>query len=372
MSDPTGEGDDVDLVSALAGQFATDPVPESDEPADANFALGGGDGAIDQRLIDSMLGFTAGGFLPDGPDGVRALTQPPAVPHERLPVLETVFEHLVSLLRGNMRYLTSENVEVALDRMNTVRFGNYMTSIPLPAILAIVKADPWEDFCILQINSDLIFAFIDVLLGRPPGAGAPVIEGRPYTTIELGLIRKIAELILKTATDAFRPISPVSFIIDHVETNPRFANIARPASKAILARFFVDIGGHRGMFELLLPHATLEPVRDVLLQDFIGEKLGRDAAWEEHLATEIFSAEVELSAVLYEGHVPLRQVMDLRIGQTLLFEAPPDHPVEVRCHSHVLAQGRLGRADDAMAVQVSSAIRSSRTTLAQFAGHGRS
>ncbi len=369
-SDPN---DGIDIAKTLAAQFAMAPEPEPDVAMATDAAsMFGPDGAIDQRLIDSMLGFTAGGALPDGPDGVRALTQPPAVPHERLPVLETVFEHLVHLLRGSMRHLTSENVEVVLDRMNTVRFGNYMTSIPLPAILAIVKADPWEDFCILQINSDLIFAFIDVLLGRPPGAGAPVIEGRPYTSIELGLIRKIVELILKTAADAFRPLSPVSFVIDHLETNPRFANIARPASKAILARFFIDIGGHRGIFELLLPHATLEPVRDVLLQDFIGEKLGRDAVWEEHLATEIYGAEIDVSAVLYEGEFPLRQILSLKVGDTLVLDRMPEDPVELRCEAIPLAHGRLGRADEAMAIQVATPLSQPHTTMASFGNLGRS
>ncbi len=364
--------DPADIARSWAEQFASEPVPEPDPSAtmDAG-ALFGADGAIDQRLIDSMLGFTAGGVLPDGPDGVRALTQPPAVPHERLPVLETVFEHLVHLLRGSMRHLTSENVEVVLDRMNTVRFGNYMTSIPLPAILAIVKADPWEDFCILQVNSDLIFAFIDVLLGRPPGAGAPVIEGRPYTTIELGLIRKIVELILKTAQEAFRPLAPVSFVIDHLETNPRFANIARPASKAILARFFIDIGGHRGIFELLLPHATLEPVRDVLLQDFIGEKLGRDAVWEEHLATEIWGAEIDISAVLHEGEFSLRQILNLKVGDTLVLDRLPEDLVELRCDTIKIALGRLGRAEDSMAIQVATPLAPPRTTLASFGNLGR-
>ena len=41
---------------------------------------------------------------------------------------------------------------------------------------------------------------------------------------------------------------------------------------------------------MLLPYATIEPIRNVLLQMFMGEKFGRDPIWEGHLATEIGNA----------------------------------------------------------------------------------
>lgn len=53
-----------------------------------------------------------------------------------------------------------------------------------------------------------------------------------------------------------------------------------------------------GRIELLLPYATLEPIRKMLLQQFMGEKFGRDNIWEGHLATEMWTTETEVRAVL--------------------------------------------------------------------------
>ena len=39
-------------------------------------------------------------------------------------------------------------------------------------------------------------------------------------------------MLLADAEQAFRPISPVSFALDRIETNPRFASITRPANAA--------------------------------------------------------------------------------------------------------------------------------------------
>jgi flagellar motor switch protein FliM len=121
-----------------------------------------------------------------------------------------------------------------------------------------------------------------------------------------------------------------------------------------------------GNVELLLPYATIEPIRDVLLQMFMGEKFGRDPIWEGHLATEIGQAEVAVDAVLYEAKLPLRQLMELEVGDTLALEIRPDALVTVRCGDVTLTEGRMGRVDDRVAVRISKPLRRPRMTFAMF------
>src|SRR5690606_4376390 len=165
---------------------------------------------------------------------------------------------------------------------------------------------------------------IDVLLGGRRGQSSVRVEGRPYTTIETSLVKRMIEVVLADAELAFRPLSPVKFNIDRLETNPRFAPITRPANAAILVRLRIDMEDRGGNIELLLPYATIEPIRAVLLQMFMGGKFGRDPIWEGHLATEIAQAEIGVEAVLYEAALPLRQMMDLEVGGTLTLEMKPD------------------------------------------------
>src|SRR3546814_10257636 len=97
------------------------------------------------------------------------------------------------------------------------------------------------------------------------------IEGRPYTTIELNLVQRMIEVVLQDAQAAFEPLSPVTLELDRIETNPRFAAIARPANAAILVKLRIDMEDRGGRIEMLLPYATLEPIRELLLQMFMGE-----------------------------------------------------------------------------------------------------
>jgi flagellar motor switch protein FliM len=55
---------------------------------------------------------------------------------------------------------------------------------------------------------------------------------------------------------------------------------ADPANAAILVEMRVDMEDRGGKVELLIPYATIEPIRELLLQMFMGEKFGRDSIWK--------------------------------------------------------------------------------------------
>src|SRR5882757_3951896 len=325
-----------------------------------------GERVLSQEEIDNLLGFTVGDVNLDDHSGIRAIIDSAMVSYERLPMLEIVFDRLVRLMTTSLRNFTSDNVEVSLDRITSVRFGDYLNSIPLPAILAVFKAEEWDNFGLATVNSSLIYSIIDVLLGGRRGQSTVRVEGRPYSTIETNLVKRMIEVILADAELAFKPLSPVKFNIDRLETNPRFAAISRPANAAILVRLRIDMEDRGGTVELLLPYATIEPIRDVLLQMFMGEKFGRDPIWEGHLATEIGQATIAVEAVLYEAKLPLRQLMKLEVGDTLPLDIKSDAIVTVRCGDVTLTEGRMGRVGDRVAVRVTKQLRKPRTTYAMF------
>jgi flagellar motor switch protein FliM len=329
-------------------------------------AKGGAERILNQEEIDGLLGFSLADVKLNDNSGIRAIIDSAMVSYERLPMLEIVFDRLVRLMTTSLRNFTSDNVEVSLDRITSVRFGDYLNSIPLPAILAVFKAEEWENFGLATVNSSLIYSIIDVLLGGRRGASTVRVEGRPYTTIETNLVKRMIEVVLADAELAFKPLSPVKFNIDRLETNPRFAAISRPANAAILVRLRIDMEDRGGELELLLPYATIEPIREVLLQMFMGEKFGRDPIWEGHLATEIGQAEIAVEAVLYEAKLPLKRVMQLEVGDTLMLELKPDAMVSVRCGDVTLSEGRMGRVGDRVAVRVAKPLRRPHTTFAMF------
>jgi flagellar motor switch protein FliM len=327
---------------------------------------GQGDRALNQDEIDSLLGFdpNAGGAVEL--TGVQALVNSALVSYERLPMLEIVFDRLVRLATTSLRNFTSDNVEVTLDSISSVRFGDYLNSIPLPAILGVIRAEEWDNYGLLTVDSSLIYAMIDVLLGGRRQNNVLRVEGRPYTTIEMTLARRMIEVILDDTHKAFEPVTPINFRIERLETNPRFAAISRPANAAILIELRIEMDERGGKVEILLPYATIEPIREQMLQMYMGEKFGRDPIWEGHLATEIYAAEVELEAVMHETELPLSRILDLKPGDTVMFERGPTDPVKLRCGAVEMTSGLMGHIGKHISVRVTRPLNPPKVTMAAF------
>lgn len=327
---------------------------------------GAADRVLNQDEIDSLLGFdpNAGG----GAEltGVQALINSALVSYERLPMLEIVFDRLVRLATTSLRNFTSDNVEVALDSISSVRFGDYLNSIPLPAILSVIKAEEWENYGLLTVDSSLIYSMIDVLLGGRRVGGQIRVEGRPYTTIEMALARRMIEVILEDTHRAFEPVTEVNFRVERLETNPRFAAISRPANAAILIELRIEMDDRGGKIEILLPYATIEPIREQLLQMYMGEKFGRDPIWEGHLATEIFAADVEVDAILHEMDLPLSRVLSMQPGDTVMFDRTPNDPIGLRCGDIDLTEAIMGHIGNHVSVRVSRPLNAPKVTMAAF------
>ncbi len=327
-------------------------------------AAGGGAGqtgrestrVLNQDEIDSLLGFDDERQETGERSGIQAILSSTLVSYERLPMLEVVFDRLVRLMSTSLRNFTSDNVEVSLDNIASIRFGDYLNSIPLPAMLGVFKAEEWDNYGLMTVDSSLIYSIVDVLLGGRRGTAAMRIEGRPYTTIERSLVERMIHVMLGDLSAAFEPLSPVSFRFDRLETNPRFATISRPSNAAIVARLRIDMEDRGGRLELLLPYATLEPVRELLLQMFMGEKFGRDSIWETHLAEELWRTNVDLEVVIEQQTMMLSEVFNFQVGSQIMLNATPDSLVELHCGKVPMYTGRMGRRGSQIAICVEDRI----------------
>lgn len=351
---------EADLAAEWEQALAAESQTDSPEPSAEANSSSPSTRVLNQDEIDSLLGFDEGVGGSGDRSGIQAIVNSALVSYERLPMLEVVFDRLVRLLSTSMRNFTSDNVEVSLDSVASIRFGDYLNSVPLPAMLSVIKAEEWDNYGLITIESSLIYSIVDVLLGGRRGTAAMRIEGRPYTTIERSLVERMVFVLLNDLSAAFEPLSPVTFRFERLETNPRFATISRPSNAAIVARLRIDMEDRGGRLELLLPYATLEPVRELLLQMFMGEKFGRDSIWETHLAKELWFTEVEMTAVMDEMTMPLGSVFELSVGSRIMFAASPDSTIEMRCAGVPMYTGKMGRRGNNIAVQIENSIDRSR------------
>src|SRR5947208_14876676 len=171
-ADPAGEATAVP-AEAVSDEMAAQWAAMIDDGNQFNAAVkGGAERILNQEEIDTLLGFSMTDVSINQNSGIRAIIDSAMVSYERLPMLEIVFDRLVRLMTTSLRNFTSDNVEVSLDRITSVRFGDYLNSIPLPAILSVFKAEEWDNFGLFTVDSSLIYSIIDVLIGGRRGQAA--------------------------------------------------------------------------------------------------------------------------------------------------------------------------------------------------------
>ncbi len=346
-----GEGD-AGLTSEWENMMG-DGTDDSDTDSIATRVDDGGTARVlNQNEIDGLLGFDSSPDADDTEGGIQAILNSALVSYERLPMLEVVFDRLIRLLTTSLRNFTSDSVELSLDTVQSLRFGDYLNSIPLPAMIAVFKAEEWDNHGLMTVDSSLIYSIIDVLLGGRRGTAAMRIEGRPYTTIERSLVERLLQMVLNDLSAAFDPLSPVTLRFERLETNPRFATISRPSNAAIIARLRVDMDDRGGTIELIFPYATLEPIRELLLQMFMGEKFGRDSIWETHLSRELWQTEIELEAIMGEQISSLREVLTWEVGSQIVFNVTPNTKVRFRSGGKDMFLGRMGRKGAKLAIKL--------------------
>lgn len=363
---PPSEDDEVDIMAEMDSIAPDDDGDEADSMAAEWEAMLGGDddddlggmGAepatrvLNQDEIDSLLGFDETTDDSLNRSGIQAILNSALVSYERLPMLEVVFDRMVRGMTTSLRNFFSDNVEVSLDDILSQRFGDYLNSIPLPAMINIFKAEEWDDNALLVVDSSLIYSIVDVLLGGRRGTAAMRVEGRPYTVIEQSLVEKFVHVVLADLSAAFDPLSPVTFRFDRLEVNPRFATISIPSNACIVARLRLDMEDRGGRIEILIPFATLEPIRELLLQGFMGEKFGRDSIWETHLSNEMWLTHIDLEAVLETQELPLNRVLNLEVGSHIPLQTKPDSQISLRCGDQAMFTGRMGRQGNSLAIRV--------------------
>lgn len=308
------------------------------------------EGALSQDEIDSLLGFDEAEADPT--TGIESLLYRSRDNYEKFPMLEVVFDRFARSMSTSMRNFTGENSEITIENITSIRFEDYLNSIPLPAMISIFQAVEWENVGIMTIDSSLVYSLIDILLGGGKAEKSFRVEGRPFTIIEQDIIKNFSRIVFDELATSFTPISSISFRMDRLETNPRFATVTRPQNPVVIISFRLEFDSVGGKVDIVFPYTTLEPIKEQLMQMFAGESFGSDISWESFLSDELKGTDINLSAKLKPKKITLKDLSELRVGKTLVTDNKLNDPITISCNGISVFNGVLGAKKDNVAISI--------------------
>lgn len=269
---------------------------------------------------------------------------------ERLPMMEIGLDRVARALQATLRKYADDKVSVATKAMRDIRFSTYLRENEPPYTFYIARFEVTGAPVLLVTQGDLVQLTIDLLLkSRQP---AVEIAGRSFTATERILTERMVRMIMNEIGASFQPIAEFNLKMDRTETNPRFLTAVREKDGLLATTITITIGDRKGSIDLLIPHASLEPYKDVLRQQYAGDKFGRDQLWEQHLTQELLVSHVRVTAILDEPTVSLNDVINWQVGSVLPLDITANEPIRLHTGQSAVFFGSMGRHDDRVVVRI--------------------
>jgi flagellar motor switch protein FliM len=248
----------------------------------------------------------------------------------RMPTLEMINERFARYLRISMFNMLRRSTEISVGGIQTLKFGEYIHTLFVPTSLNLIKMKPLRGTALLVIEPTLVFILVDNFFGGE-GKFHAKIEGREFTPTEQRVIHMFMEICFADLIKAWAPVMPLNFEFSSREVNPQFANIVSPTEVVVVSSLHVELEGGGGNIHVTMPYSMLEPIRELLDAGIQSDRSDVDERWTLALSDEIRSAEVELSSILANARLSLRDVVNMKEGDII--------PITMKEDVNVYAEG---------------------------------
>lgn len=274
---------------------------------------------------------------------------------DRLPMLPVVFDRMARVLADAMRQKSASPSYLSVSCVENDRIGDVLDEFEANALVAVLYSPEWDARVLIGFDRDFIFTLVDVLFGAD-GTEPPIDEERSFSNIETRIARTIFEVAAKALEDSFEPIAKTKLKLERIESRMDFAVVGRRNNPAVVARLLLQAIGRGGEIFVVMPHATLNPLRQRLSQVLAGEMSTRDKQWTQHFHNEIQRTEVKLEAILEEREMSLGDISNLRVGQIIELQATAQSPVTIACNQQPVFTSQLGQLNGSYTLQIEDLI----------------
>ena len=318
---------------------------------------------LSEGEVDALLKGVGEGEVKTGTDqadevtGVTEydLTSQEKIIAGRLPTLDIINQMFSRLFRQTFSGLLRKSVEVNAVSTDTVKFGEFLRSLPSPASLHIFRMEPLRGHGLMIVESKVVSAIVDTFFGGTTTKELAIAD-RDFSAIELRMTRNVVLGALEDLEKAWKPVHEVNTNYVRTEVNPQFAAIVPPTEIVLVIVFEIDLEFTSGSVTISLPYATIEPIMSKLKAQFQAEEQEVDRVWVSRVRTEMLQTEVEVVAELGNTEITPERLIQLKVGDTVMLGNDVTDPLLVRVQGMPKVKGFPGVSRGLKAIQVTEII----------------
>ncbi len=246
----------------------------------------------------------------------------------RMPTLDIIHDRFIRLFRVTLSNALRKMANLSVNSTGPLKFSEFMNSLPLPSCLNILRLDPLRGAAVMVIESKLLYALVDSFFG---GNDVPYtkIEGKDFTQIEIKIARRVVLSAIDDYEKAWEPVYPLKVGYSRTEINPQFVAVVPPSDVVIATTFDVELEKVSGTIKIVIPYATLEPIKSKLSVGFQSEQLEVDFIWINRIKEQIMGTAANLLVKLGEADVAMRDLMELAPGDIIQLDSDATMPLDI-------------------------------------------
>jgi len=326
---------------------------------------------LSQSEVDALLAAVSEGELglqekagaaPGGIPGddrvvvVYDLTSQDRIIRGRLPQLDVIYEKFMRSFRVSLSSALRKIATLNHASTDFLKFGEFINTLPMPTCMSVLRFSALRGSALLVIESKLAYALVDSFFG---GADRPYtkIEGKDFTPIELSIVRKVVDLAIEDLESAWASVEKIDASFVRTEINPQFVGIVPPTDIVIASTFDVELENANGTITLVIPYATIEPIKQKLSTGFQVESDQTDKKmWTSIIRSQLLDTEVDIQVKLGESEITLQELMGLKAGDVIPLDQDATGEFDVQIEGVKKFKAYHGIHHGSVAVQVTRPI----------------
>jgi flagellar motor switch protein FliM len=234
----------------------------------------------------------------------------------RMPTLDIIHDRFIRLFRVTLSNSLRKMANLSVNSTGPLKFSEFMNSLPLPSCLNILRLDPLRGAAVMVIESKLLYALVDSFFG---GNDVPYtkIEGKDFTQIEIKIARRVVLSAIDDLEKAWEPVYPLKIGYSRTEINPQFVAVVPPSDVVIATTFDVELEKVSGTIKIVIPYATLEPIKSKLSVGFQSEQLEVDYIWIHRIKEQIMQTTCNCVVKLGDAIISAQDLINLQPGDII-------------------------------------------------------
>ena len=249
---------------------------------------------------------------------------------------------------------TLVNVEVA--SVEQLTYQEFVQSLANPSVISVLAVPPLKGNIIMEINTEIAFAFIDRVFG---GEGKTGLKPRVLTEIEEVVMKRFIDTAMRQLQEAWSTVVEFSPTLEATESNPQFTQIVPPSAMVVIVTIQMKVGDVEGMMNICIPYLVLEPIMSKLTTTYwVASSVSKDDDPEQVkiLQKKIKRTEVPFVVQLGSLDITINVFLTLGFGDVLQMDTKVEDNLICLVGHRPKFYCRPGTSGKKMAVQITKVI----------------